>query len=210
MPKTIVIESDTSDLQHSHQLFTCSKCGNHGFMYQVCTGSTRLIDPLSSSPQEWAIERWFVVCCPVCKQSNVYNILEWTGTANSYFDKEGNEREDVEIVAKCIYPSADSRTLLQDSEREISEASASVDDVAQHFSHTITEFMGKLRAFTDAFSLSELATLCADLGIDYERVSGNSDKEAKAREIILYLQRRQKIPDLIDYCKKHRAGYDWQ
>lgn len=47
------------------------------------------------------------------------------------------------------------------------------------------------------FNSSELHTLCFELGVDCDVLEGNG-KEAKARELIAYLQRRGRIPELIE------------
>src|SRR3989304_1862689 len=45
------------------------------------------------------------------------------------------------------------------------------------------------------FSVEELATLCQDLGLEYAALPGTS-KEGKARELIDYLARRNRIAEL--------------
>lgn len=47
------------------------------------------------------------------------------------------------------------------------------------------------------FSLEELADLCFNLGVDYESLPGES-KPAKARELVSYMQRRNRLPDLVN------------
>lgn len=58
------------------------------------------------------------------------------------------------------------------------------------------------------FDEEELRDLCYHLEIDYANLAGQS-KSGKARELIHYLQRRKRIPELIDYCKKRRPKEDW-
>ena len=59
------------------------------------------------------------------------------------------------------------------------------------------------------FSLQELATLCFDLGMDFESLPG-SDKAVKARELVTYLERRGRIPDLIALCRARRPNVAWE
>lgn len=51
------------------------------------------------------------------------------------------------------------------------------------------------RFIVDAFSLEELYTLCFTLFVDCENFESGG-KEATARELVLYLQRRGRLPDL--------------
>ena len=46
-------------------------------------------------------------------------------------------------------------------------------------------------------------TLAFDLGVDYESLGG-AGKEARAREFLLYLDRRGRIPQLVDAVRKQR------
>ena len=55
----------------------------------------------------------------------------------------------------------------------------------------------------DHFSLEELRTLCADLDVDHDDLEGEG-KEPKARELIAYLQRRERLGQLVTYIQQHR------
>ncbi len=66
-----------------------------------------------------------------------------------------------------------------------------------------------LQVLVATFSDSELNELCFLLYIDYEILSG-SNKVEKFVELIKYLQRRRRIPDLIQQCDKLRPQIDWQ
>jgi hypothetical protein len=52
------------------------------------------------------------------------------------------------------------------------------------------------KILNDQFSANELADLCMDLELDYENIAGDT-KEAKARELVLYLQRRGQLDRLV-------------
>lgn len=60
----------------------------------------------------------------------------------------------------------------------------------------------------DRFSEAELRTLCIDLSVDYESLSGQG-KEAKARELLSYLQQRDRLSDLIVLGQQLRPDIDW-
>ena len=58
------------------------------------------------------------------------------------------------------------------------------------------------------FNVSELRTLCFDLGVDYEDIPGAA-KEEMARELVAYFERNGRIPDLIQYCRSKRPHVAW-
>jgi len=53
-----------------------------------------------------------------------------------------------------------------------------------------------------------LNTLCFHLKVDYEDLSGVG-KEDKARELVLFLERRQRIVDLMETGKRLRPEVPW-
>ncbi len=57
------------------------------------------------------------------------------------------------------------------------------------------------------FSLGELQTLYFDLGIDYEALVGNTKAE-KARELIEYLERRDRLSELLKLIHQERPDID--
>ncbi len=61
-----------------------------------------------------------------------------------------------------------------------------------------------IREFIEAhFNDEELRTLCADLGLDYERLAG-STTPGKMRELIAYHERRGTVRDLLAAsCARH-------
>jgi hypothetical protein len=54
-----------------------------------------------------------------------------------------------------------------------------------------------LIALQEAFDLEELRTLCFDLQIDFDSLRGEG-KEAKARELILFVLRHNQSTQLVD------------
>ena len=55
------------------------------------------------------------------------------------------------------------------------------------------------------FNDSELRDLCFDLGIEYENLGGDN-KSAKARELVAYCQRHDRLPDLETACRRLRPN----
>lgn len=56
---------------------------------------------------------------------------------------------------------------------------------------------------SERLDLEELRTLCFQIGIDYDDLRGEG-KTAKARELITYLERRQRVPELVHALRKYR------
>jgi hypothetical protein len=59
-----------------------------------------------------------------------------------------------------------------------------------------------------SYNLEELRTVCYDLGIDYEDLSGES-KSNKVIALIEYMWRRGRLDALLDYCRRDRPLYAW-
>lgn len=58
------------------------------------------------------------------------------------------------------------------------------------------------------FDKQEIIFLCDDLGVNYQNLPGTT-LEDTARELIKYLERRQRIPDLIRMCEAKRPKGNW-
>ncbi len=58
------------------------------------------------------------------------------------------------------------------------------------------------------FSLEELKSLCFDLKIDNENLPGGT-KEGKARELVVYLDRYGRVPELIKLGRRLRPNAPW-
>jgi AAA+ ATPase superfamily predicted ATPase len=58
------------------------------------------------------------------------------------------------------------------------------------------------------FDTSELYSLCFDLGINYDDLPGEG-KAQKARELILYLERHSRIPELLEISRRLRPHISW-
>ncbi len=59
-----------------------------------------------------------------------------------------------------------------------------------------------------SYSFEELKTVCFHIGVDFDNLPGDG-KEAKARELLLHLERRHKLPELIEYCSQDRPNFPW-
>jgi tetratricopeptide (TPR) repeat protein len=65
------------------------------------------------------------------------------------------------------------------------------------------------QTLTDRFNEGELRTLCFDLSVDYDSLPGE-DKASKARELVAYLQRRDRIRELLETGKRLRPDIPWE
>ena len=64
------------------------------------------------------------------------------------------------------------------------------------------------RVLVERFNLEELRALCYDLEVDFE-VLDAEDKAGKARELVAYLERRERLGDLIRVGKRLRTDIHW-
>lgn len=58
------------------------------------------------------------------------------------------------------------------------------------------------------FSEEDLRTLCFELDVDYENLSGDT-KLGKARELILEMERQGRLSELIERCRQVRPNLVW-
>lgn len=65
-----------------------------------------------------------------------------------------------------------------------------------------------LNLIGNSFNLAEIRTLCLELMVDYEDILGDT-KTDKVRELILYFYRFNRLPDLVQYCRKKRPNLMW-
>lgn len=75
---------------------------------------------------------------------------------------------------------------------------------------TQIDYSGLLHLLNKKFDLEEFKTLCLEYRmsypqLDYDNIAG-STKEAKARELILYLERRDRINDFYDFVTDYIAS----
>ena len=60
-----------------------------------------------------------------------------------------------------------------------------------------------------SFDEEELRTLCFDLLVDYESLGGQG-KAGKVRALIAYMERHNRIEELIQYCAQKRLDFPWK
>lgn len=85
------------------------------------------------------------------------------------------------------------------------------EEIANNISkeQTKTEILVELRrSIIEQFNQEELQTLCFDLGIDYEILSGD-EKSAKVRELIAYCDRHHRTFELVQACRQLRPHASW-
>ena len=64
------------------------------------------------------------------------------------------------------------------------------------------------RNLNDHFSVAELRSICFDLGLDYDVLEGDA-KEVKIVELVRYLERRDRVGDLVQVGKRERPHLSW-
>lgn len=64
------------------------------------------------------------------------------------------------------------------------------------------------RILVERFDEEELRTLCYDLDVSYDDLKGGT-RTARARELVAYLERRERLADLIRIGKLQRPDIDW-
>ena len=60
---------------------------------------------------------------------------------------------------------------------------------------------------TRKFDANEIVLLCADLNVDYDSLEGDT-KEIKVQGLINYLNRRDRLPELLELCRQLRPNFD--
>lgn len=65
------------------------------------------------------------------------------------------------------------------------------------------------RNLVTCFGEGDLRTLCFDMGIDYDDLPALG-KANKARELVIYLERCGRIPELVDTCSTLRPNVPWE
>ncbi len=74
---------------------------------------------------------------------------------------------------------------------------------------TSSDFLKGLRErICQHFSLEEIRDLCYDLNVDYERLTGEN-KLSFVRELLKFLSRNGRLPELIDLLQEQRSHITW-
>lgn len=72
------------------------------------------------------------------------------------------------------------------------------------------KYLIRLRQILDTyFNAGDLRTLCFDLSVDYDSLPGEG-KANKARELVAYLERRGRIPELVALGRQQRPNVSWE
>ena len=71
-----------------------------------------------------------------------------------------------------------------------------------------TDLPTLLQRLNRAFSDDEFRTLCFDLGVDYDSLPGEG-LDGKQRELLLFLQRNGRLPELINLLRQKRPNFNW-
>ena len=74
--------------------------------------------------------------------------------------------------------------------------------------HSLNPLLPLQQRLNETFSLDEIHSLCFDINVDIDNLSGKTKKE-KIRALLEYLGRRQQLEILIDRCRTLRPNYDW-
>jgi hypothetical protein len=79
------------------------------------------------------------------------------------------------------------------------------------FEHVpIQNHLSKLhKLIVEHFDRGELRSLCFELNIDYDVLPGDDGKANKVRELLVYLDRRERIPELLQICRRDRPKLAW-
>lgn len=94
---------------------------------------------------------------------------------------------------------------LQQRWQGLQPSAASVTADGKHRSQV--DLLRLLQNLTDAFNKDELQTLAFELRVDYENLP--EAKDSFARELIVYLQRRKRLHELVDSCRRLRPNTAW-
>lgn len=118
------------------------------------------------------------------------------------YDYPGNVRELESIIkealARCKGPVIEPQHLRRDV-REYQPGQV----------RTFFANLGQLRQRLNiSFNTKELKELCFDLGIDYDNLSG-SEKGEKIIEVVTYLDRRNRLNELLSMCRDLRPDVNW-
>ena len=85
--------------------------------------------------------------------------------------------------------------------------SQSSDPEADRSIHINTSRLANL--IENSFSMDDINSLCFAFKIKYENIPGNTI-QSKSRELVIAMENRNRLDDLIDECEKERPYVDWQ
>jgi len=115
------------------------------------------------------------------------------------------------------------RARIADLEREMMEFRSSMAKVLSSLYDTVhdleswqrwnrpdePEKIERLKAMRDCivqhFSMGEFRTICFDLGVSFDDLEGDT-LDDKSRELVLFLNRVGRCPELVLYCREKRPN----
>lgn len=110
-------------------------------------------------------------------------------------------------------PEAVERILLKALSKKPENRYQSAHEMAEALNHSIAPGAGLAaeqvdavalrRALAERFDLEELRTVCLYLGVRFDDLPAEG-QQAKARELVAYLQRRERLNQLVSYIRQHR------
>ena len=103
----------------------------------------------------------------------------------------------------------DTKTIHQLVDAVFGNTSAHAANTASTGKAARRKYLTELRQILNArFNRGELRTLCADLGVDYHDLPGEGTGE-KARELIEYLERHNRLSELVELGRVDRPDISW-
>ena len=112
-------------------------------------------------------------------------------------DKAGGQKVTVEDISNSVLAIGQSSSA---SAGEINTAPVH----SKGYSGQVPDVTELRQQLVEKFNLEELQSLCFDLGFDFEEIGGSS-KSAKARELVLYMQRRGQLDRLHEAIQQKRG-----
>lgn len=61
----------------------------------------------------------------------------------------------------------------------------------------------------ESFSLLDLRGLCFDFNVDFESIGEGNNLQDKVLSLIVFMENRGRLPELIDRCRELRSGLNW-
>ena len=115
-----------------------------------------------------------------------------------------NANNSVGVVQISGSGNAVNQTVHQTINVNLAPAMAALQQAASTGGRASPETRSTLvKALEDEFSLEEIRNLCFDLGLDPDNIPGNT-KASKARELILYCERRGTVRQLGEAIRRAR------
>ena len=66
-----------------------------------------------------------------------------------------------------------------------------------------------VREIASRFNLSDLHTICFNLGFSYEEITGHNNLTDMARELVLWASKRRYMPELMASLAVHNPAFQW-